>query len=220
MEKRATRFWQRVNDYGNDETRDPFSHSGAYHRHFQGYAERRVPSKNGRGTRIERVYIADFYRYAETDAVWRGKKLLYAIIFFAAAGAVILAGSRPAAVNRVPAVGAAQILAFLPMIWLLYQLVLQVTAPRRMTIGERDSASGGFRKAAFVSGLYLMAVTVMMSVEKAIAYGALEGGDWAVIGLTLLGSGLTLLLGFWEKGRKQERVANEKTAPVGANEIW
>ena len=217
MEKRATRFWQRVNDYGNDETRDPFSHSGAYHRHFQGYAERRVPSKNGRGTRIERVYIADFYRYAETDAVWRGKKLLYAIIFFAAAGAVILAGSRPAAVNRVPAVGAAQILAFLPMIWLLYQLVLQVTAPRRMTIGERDAAAGGFRKAALVSGLYLMAVAVMMPLAE---HGPLYDGDWAVIGLTLLGGGLTLLLGFLEKGRKQEKVPNEKTAPAGANEIW
>ena len=217
MEKRASRFWQRVNDYGNDETRDPFSHSGAYHRHFQGYAEQRVPRENGRGYRIERVYIADYYRYAETDAVWRGKKLLYAALFFAAAGAVILAGTRPAAVNRVPAVGAAQILAFLPMIWLLYQLVLQVTAPRRMTVGERDSASGGFRKAAFVSGLYLMAVAVVMPVADR---APLEVGDWAVIGLTLLGSGLTLLLGFLEKGRKQERVANEKTAPVGANEIW
>ena len=217
MEKRASRFWQRVNDYGNDETRDPFSHSGAYHRHFQGYAEQRVPRENGRGYRIERVYLADFYRYAETDAVWRGKKLLYAALFLAAAGAVILAGTRPAAVNRISAVGAAQILAFLPMIWLLYQLVLQVTAPRRMTVGERDSASGGFRKAAFVSGLYLMAVAVVMPVADRVP---LEVGDWAVIGLTLLGSGLTLLLGFLEKGRKQERVANEKTAPVGANEIW
>lgn len=217
MEKRASRFWQRVNDYGNDETRDPFSHSGAYHRHFQGYAEQRVPRENGKGTRIERVYIADYYRYAETDAVWRGKKLLYAVLFLAAAGAVILAGSRPAAVNRIPAVGVAQILSFLPMIWLLYQLVLQVTAPRRMTVGERDSASGGFRKAAFVSGLYLMAVTVMM---PAADRAPLEVGDWAVIGLTLLGSGLTLLLGFLEKRRKQEKVPNEKTAPVGANEIW
>ena len=220
MEKRVNRFWQRVNDYGNDETRDPFSHSGAYHRHFQGYSEQRVPRENGRGYRIERVYIADFYRYAETDAVWRGKKLLYAVLFLAAAGAVILAGSRPAAVNRVPAVGAAQLLAFLPMIWLLYQLILQVTAPRQMTIGARDEVTAGFRKAALLCGVYLLAMAAAMPIEKRLVMGALNRSDAMAIALTAVGGALTLALFAMEKARKLTRMPNEAVVPTGANEIW
>lgn len=220
MGERAGRFWKRVNDYGKDETRDPFSHSGAYHRHFQGYAEQRVPRKNGKGTRIERVYVADYCRYDETDAVWRWKKLLYAILFILAAGSVILAGSRPAAVNRIPAVGIAQILSFLPLIWLAYHLILQVTAPRRMTIGERDSVTSGFQKAALISGAVLLAVAVGMTVEARIVFRALAGSDWSAIGLMLAGSVLALLLCFLERVRKLVKVPNETPAPAEANEIW
>ena len=97
MERSVSRFWQRVSDYSNDETRDPFSHSSSYHRHFQGYAEQRVPKKSGVGTRIERIYVADYYRYAETDLTWRFKKLVYVFLFAMAASAVVIADSRPLA---------------------------------------------------------------------------------------------------------------------------
>lgn len=220
MEKRASRFWQRVNDYGKDETRDPFSHSGSYHRHFQGYAEQRVPRENGRGVRIERVYVADYYRYEETDAVWRRKKFMYLLLYASAAGAVILAGSQAADVNRIPAVGIAQILAFLPMVYLLYKLILQVTAPRKMTIGERDSVTAGFQKAAVVCGAYLLAMAAAMPLEIKLAVGALNPSDGTVIGLTAIGGALALSLYFWEKARKLERVPNETPTPAGANEIW
>ena len=220
MEKRLNRFWQRVNDYGNDETRDPFSHSGAYHRHFQGYAEQRVPRENGKGVRIERIYVADYYRYDESDGTWWLKKLLYAILFISAAGAVILSDSRPADINRIPAVGIAQILAFLPMIYLLYRLILQMTAPRQMTIGERDAVTAGFRKAALLCGVYLLAMAAAMPIEKRLVLGTLNRSDAIAIALTAVGGALTLVLFAMEKARKLTRVPNEAVAPTGANEIW
>lgn len=220
MGKRLDRFWQRVNDYGNDETRDPFSHSGSYHRHFQGYAEQLVPRENGRGSRIERIYAADYYKYEETDAVWRWKKLNYSVLFVLTAAVSVLADSRPAAVNRIPAVGIAQILSYIPLIYLLYKLVLQVSAPRQMTIGERDSSAAGFRKAALIYAAVVLAVVIVMPIAAWVISQTVEPLNWAVIGMKLFSGALALLLYFMENARKLERVPNGTTVPGGANEIW
>ena len=220
MGKRFDRFWQRVNDYGNDETRDPFSHSDSYHRHFQGYAEQLVPRENGRGSRIERIYAADYYKYEETDAVWRWKKLSYSVLFVLTAALSALADSRPAAVNRIPAVGIAQILSYISLIYLLYKLILQVSAPRQMTIGERDSSTAGFRKAALVYAAVVLAVAAVMPVEAWAASQTIEPSSWAAIGIKVFSGLMALLLYFIEKARKLERVPNGTPVPGGANEIW
>lgn len=220
MEKRISRFWQRVNDYGNDETRDPFSHSSSYHRHFQGYAEQRVPRENGKGNRIERIYVADYYEYEETDAVWRWRKLSYIILFILTAAASVLADSRPVAINRLPVVGIVQILSFIPLIYLLYKLILQISAPRQMTIGERDASATGFRKASLIYGVAILVVAIAMMMEKWIVFQSIELSDWALIGLKLFSSVLTFLLYFMEKARKLKKVPNGTSVPSGANEIW
>lgn len=220
MEKRVSRFWQRVNDYGNDETRDPFSHSSSYHKHFQGYAEQVVSKESGRGTRIERIYVADYYRYEETDMAWRLKKLAYIFLFVAAAATGIAADSRPLAMNSIPAIGIAQILSFIPLIYLLYELILQVSAPRQMTIGERDSTTTGFQKASLICGVYILAIAIVMPIEKWIVFQAIELSDWAVVGLKLTSGALTFLLYFIERARKLKKVPNETLVPSGANEIW
>lgn len=220
MEKRMRRFWQRVNDYGNDETRDPFSHSDAYHRHFQGYAERSVPKKNGRGTRIERIYTADYYKYAETDPVWRLKKAGCMVLFAAAVTAALVADVQPLAVNRIPAIGIIQILSFLPMICLLYKLILQVSAPRLMTIGERDASATGFRKAAVFCGVSVLMIATAMPVVKWNVFRSLGLSDWAAVGSEFFSGVLFLLLYFFEKTRKLEKVPNKTPVPSGANEIW
>ena len=220
MGKRLDRFWQRVNDYGNDETRDPFSHSSSYHRHFQGYAEQRVLREDGRGSRIERTYVADYYRYGETDTAWRYKKLGYIALTLLTAAASILADSRPAAVNHLSVVGILQLLSFVPLVYLVYKLVLQVSAPRQMTLGERDASAAGFQKAALLYGAALVATAVVMPVGGWTAFQVVEPLDWAVIGLKLLSGALAFLLYFMEKARRLERVPNGTPVPSGANEIW
>ena len=220
MEKRPSRFWQRVNDYGNDETRDPFSHSSSYHQHFQGYAEQRVPRENGKGTRIERIYVASYYQYEETDTVWRWKKFSYIILFILTAAVSVLADTRPMAINRLPVVGIVQILSFIPLIYLLYKLILQVSAPRQMTIGERDSSATGFRKATLIYGATILVIVIAMVIEKRIVFQTIELSDWVLIGLKLFSGALTFLLYFMERIRKLERVPNGTSVPSGSNEIW
>ena len=220
MEKRESSFWQRVNDYSNDETRDPFSHSGSYHRHFQGYAEQRVPRENGKGTRIERIYVADYYRYEETDAAWLWKKFCYIILFVLMAVVSVLADTRPVAINRLPAVGIVQILSFIPLTYLLYKLILQVSSPRQMTIGERDSSATGFMKASLIYGSVILVIAIAMPVEKWIVFQTIELSDWALIGLKLFSSALTFLLYFMERARTLKKVSNGTSVPGEANVIW
>ena len=220
MEKRASGFWQRVNDYGNDETRDPFSHSSSYHRHFQGYAEQRIPRENGKGTRIERVYVADNYKYEETDATWRWKKMSYIVLFVLTAAVSVFADTRPVAINRLPAVGIVQILSFIPLTYLLYKLILQVFSPRQMTIGERDSSATGFRKAALIYGVVILVIAIAMPVEKWIVFQTIELSDWALIGLKFFGSALSFLLYFMERARTLKKVSNGTSVPGEANVIW
>lgn len=220
MSERTKRFWQRVNDYGNDETRDPFSHSGSYHRHFQGWAERKVPREDGKGTRIERVYVADYSRYEESDAAWKSKKLILLVLFLLTAALSVLADTREALVNHIPAIGIAQILSFLPMIYFLYRLILQLAAPRNMTIGQRDGAVNAFRKASLLYAAVLSALTVAMPIAAIFTMKSITGADWMATGLKLLSAAAAFLLFFTEKRRKLIRVPNGNTAPHEANEIW
>lgn len=219
MGDRLRRFRQRVNDYGNDETRTPFSHSNSYHRHFQGYAERRVPRENGKGTRIERVYVANWFRYAETDAVWKGKKVLHSVLFLLTAAAAVFADTRPTTINRLPMIGIVQILSYLPMLYLLYRLILQASAPRNMTIGERDTAKG-FRTAALILAIVLAAVAVILPIGQTIISGAPAQSDRVATGFKIFSAALAFLIYYTEKVRRIEEAPNENEAPGDANEIW
>lgn len=220
MENRLSRFWQRVNDYGNDEMSEYFSHSRSYHRHFQGYAEQRTPGKNGNRTKIERIYVADYYRYAETDARWRLRKIMYVFLSALMFMCSVAADSQPAAINHLPAAGIVQVLSFIPIIYFLYRLILQVSAPRQMTIGQREASSDGFQNAALICTCVLLLAAVVMPTEKWIVYRSLDGTDLGITGLKLLSMITAAALYFTERARKISRVPNETIAPAGANEIW
>lgn len=220
MADRRKRFWQRVEDYGNDETRDPFTHSSAYHRHFQGYAEWQTPREKGKGYRIQRIYVANFYCYGESDDLWRWKKLGFAGLFVLMAAASLFADTYPAEVNYIPAVGALQMLSIIPLVWLMYKLILQLTAPRKMTIGERGSTADGFRKAALVCAWVLLGIAAVMPIGQWLMYRSLETADWMAAGWKLVSAGLAFGLYFAERRRTIESLPNPAVAPTGANEIW
>jgi hypothetical protein len=220
MNNRKSRYRQILDDYENDELRDPFTHSTSYHKFFQGYAERRVPKAHGKGTKIERIYVENYYRYAETDIVWRWKKLIYSLCYLIAVAGIIAADTRSIDMNRIPAVGFIQILSYIPLTYLLYKLIIQVSAPRQMTIGERESASIGLQKAALFGGIYLLVITIASLLIKRLTFGSTETPDWAVSGVKLVGALLILLLCVLEKRRNILSVQNKVSMPTEANEIW
>ncbi|MCC8130842.1 MAG: hypothetical protein LIO72_03735 [Ruminococcus sp.] len=220
MESRWRRFLRRVDDYGNDETRDPFTHSSAYHRNFQGYAEWRTPRKSGRGHSIQRLYVADYYKYSESDNIWRLKKFAYTLMFLMMATVSLASDSLPTATNQIPVIDILQMLSLITMIWVLYRLIMQVSSPRRMTIGEHESASEGLKRATFACSWLMLAVAVVTPVGTLIVFRSLEAYDLLATGLKLVGAALSFGLHFAEKARKTDRVPNPVSAPVGANEIW
>ena len=219
MTTRKLTLWNRAGEVCRDETANPFSHSHAYHSYFQGYAEQRVPRENGKGTRIQRIYVADYYRYEEPDQVWRRRKLVCAGACAAAAACVLYADSRPVAMNRISAIGVAQMLTVAAMVYLLYHLVLRLAVPRVMTIGQRDETER-FSQAAMLCGIGVLVVSAVMPAASMIAGNAVNLTGWVFVGLRAIGGALLVLLAFKEKHRTLTRIPNENQTPTGANEIW
>ena len=141
-------------------------------------------------------------------------------LFLLTAALSVLADTSQAPVNHIPAIGIAQILSFLPMIYFLYRLILQLAAPRDMTIGQRDGAVDAFRKASLLYAAVLAALTVGMPIAAIFTMKSITGADWMATGLKLLSAAAAFLLFFTEKRRKLIRVPNGNTAPHEANEIW
>lgn len=197
-----------------------FRHSNSYHNFFQGYAEQKVPKSNGRGNKIERIYVADYYKYQETELVWYLKKIVNFVLYLIAALGVIYADTRSLQINNIFVLGIMQTLSSVPFIYLLYMLIWNVTAPRRMTIGEVKSSSTGFRRAAFSNGVWLLLVAIVEMVVKWLFIGNMSLEEWRVIALKIISSGVLFSLYIMEKKRPLEKIINESIMPNGANEIW
>jgi hypothetical protein len=220
MGKQSERFWKRVNAYEKDETKDRISHSTSYHSYFQGYSEHKIPKKNGKGYRIERIYTADYCKYQETDASWRLKKVLYLALLVGAIAALILGGTSRSVINCTRFTGVAQILAWIPMAYLGYSMIAQLQASRLMTIGDYRAASTHLEGGALVTGSYLAAVCVSMFAVKLLSSSSFCRDDVLALAGELTGTVLILLIFWQEHTREIQWVRNQTSVPYDANEIW
>ena len=208
---------KKAQDYNDDELKDKQPHSHAYHAWFRGYSERRVPGK-GKMRRIERIYTADYLKYDETDQMWTGKKGYYLLIYMVAAALFLYGTSRPSALNTVKAIGVMEILGMLPLVYLGYTLLFQLTARRQMTLGSYAVASTHFKWAALGTACYSALVLAVMLV-----WNCLSGFCWSdlAVMISLLCTALLLLLLFrLEHQRETVRVKNPAEVPRDAVEIW
>lgn len=119
-------------------------HSRSYHRYFENYVEREVPTENG-GYRIERVYVGHYYKVSLTDEKLRRQKFLFAILFvFSAAG--YLAGALLSGVSAVSFVAVATMPPLICVLFLGTAIFYRLTAPREMEIRSyRDSSENLLR---------------------------------------------------------------------------
>lgn len=206
-------------DFDDLEASQSFKHSRSYHKYFKGYAERRVPKSNGKGYKIERIYIGEYYRYGETDSHWIIKKVLYGILFIAAIACIIVAGVMKSEINFYKVVSVGQMVSVVVALYLLYRLVLNISAKRLMTIGNYEASVPSLKKAALICAICCFAVTVVMFLYKLIATKSLIGVDWLVLGLEALGGILFLLIFVIERLRSVDTVENSAQMPEDANEI-
>lgn len=220
MSKRVERFWKKVYAYEKDETRDKISHSTSYHSYFQGYSEHKVPKKNGKGYRIERIYTADYYRYKEPDNIWRLKKIFYLLMLFGAVMSLIIGGTNSSALNSIQFIGIVQILTWIPMVYLGYTMISQIQARRMMTIGDYRAASDHLKVGALITLVCMIIVIASMILVKLTTLFQVNGNDLAAILGELIGITLVFTLYWAEKERKIEVIKNNTPVPYDANEIW
>lgn len=135
-------------------------HSGAYHRYFEGYAERKYYDEK-ENMHIERVYIGNYYRRNISDKRHKALKLQYGVMYVLALAAFLFAGTRDTQLNGVIYVYIPVILSLVAMLCLIFPLFYNFTAPREMIIRTyRDSSE----KLKFVS-----ACAAVLQVISAVA---------------------------------------------------
>jgi len=220
MGKWSENIWKKINEYERDETKNRISHSTSYHSHFQGFSERKVPGKSGKGYLIKRIYTADYYKYHETNFIWQLKKICYLLLLIGAVTALIMGGISSSDLNSIRFIGVTQVLAWIPIIYLVYNMIFQLLAHRMMTIGDYTVASLHLKSGALVSGIYTSVATTFLTVEKLLKYYDFRSEDLQAIIGELIGTILIFLIFFIENSRNVERVKNHTEVPYDANEIW
>lgn len=115
-------------------------HSGAYHRYFEGFAERKYYDEK-ENMHIERVYVGNYYRRKISDRQHKTLKIQYAVLYLLAMAAFLFAGTRGTQLNAVVYVYVPVILSLVAMLYLIFPLFYNLTAPREMIIRTyRDSS--------------------------------------------------------------------------------
>lgn len=175
--------------------------SRSYHRYFQDYSESTVLGPNGK-KKIVRVYAGKFYSRACSQRAWYGIKVLYLLLFAAAAALMIAAMARPCACNAVWYTVVPGFLTLLFAVLLGTNLVSCAFAPRKMkryTYGLFERLPAQCLRCAIPAVIYAAAVVCFALREPERAEGAVLSALLAV-GTALL----FVLLALWERRAKYD----------------
>lgn len=187
-------------------------HSTFYHDHFEGYQEYCVPRKNGRGQRLMRVYVGEYYRHTLDAPHQVLLKLLYIVLFLSSAWACLTGGTLPVASNRVWYVNLPQALALPCLFWVFLGLLIYVPAIRPMKKWTYRFASKSLRTGTIVGGSVLLAVA-MAHVAFFCAHTENYGSQALQSPILSLLAGLSILaIGLIE--RRVSYTVEEGDAPV------
>lgn len=111
-------------------------HSAAYHRHFEGYMERKIQNRKGTGETIERIYIAPFYVQELSKRKRLAVKIVYLCTFLVSAVVFLYISCMSLELNRIKLTGCFQaVLVFFHARFLL-SMAARCSVPVRMTVGE------------------------------------------------------------------------------------
>lgn len=135
--------------------RKGFLHSKAYHKHFEGYTEVRVPKPNGKGIRIERIYTGDYYRQDLTKYQRIVLRLLYTILFMCAVYLYVTSATLPLAINSTWYVTLPEAASIPLLFWIAVAFLLYLLAAQDMTISDYRSSSQSLLKATIGAAICL-----------------------------------------------------------------
>jgi hypothetical protein len=141
-------------------------HSHAYYRFFEGYSEVSVPKPNGKGYKIQRSYIGDYYHQDLT----RGQRLLlrglYVVIFLCIDYLFFSTAALPVTSNATWYVVLTQVVSIPFLFWILIVFFNYLPVWRDLTIYEYRSSSQALQIATLGAslgmGLVALATLVFM----------------------------------------------------------
>ncbi len=157
----------------NGKSKDGFSHSKAYHRYFEGYSETIIPKSNGKGSRIVRVYIGDYFRQNLSPRKRITIRVLYVVLFVCAAVFYISSAVQPLTINSTWYVVLPEAISLLFLSWILLTFLSYIPAERDMTIEGYRSSSLSLLKATLgsatclgIAGLTTLIFIVLNPVDE------------------------------------------------------
>jgi len=131
-------------------------HSISYHNHFEGYAEYYVPKKNGKGKKIQHVYVGEYYSQDLTRLRWVLLRFLYAVLFLGGASAGIWGACIPVESNRIWYVNLPEALVLPCMFWTFLTFIAYLGAVQEMKKGTYRFAIQGIRIGALLTSVCLL----------------------------------------------------------------
>ena len=138
-ERKKLRALKRLSSARDSEFEGFITHSALYHRVYEGYSERQVPKENGRGMRIERVYVGTYFERQNTGVTLTMAKVLYPVLFLLAALCAVFAFSRSTGYNSIWYGVIPMFTLIILMILFLYHLFACLTSPKRMELYHYNS---------------------------------------------------------------------------------
>lgn len=193
--------------------------SKAYHRFFEGYSEVVVPKSNGKGTKIERIYTADYYR----QDLPKRKRLLIRIFFvivFLSAGTLFISSSiQPLPINSTWYIVIFQAFSLGFLLWSVIALFTYLFSPKDLTIAEYRNSSLHLKRATLGAAISLLLTAIASLVF--IILTPMENYIPIVfcISKNLLAGFLIFGIHIIEKNIKYLTIPNEKKLPDDHYEI-
>lgn len=138
------------------------THSRAYHRYFEGYAEHKYFDEQEK-MHIERVYVGSYYRRDISDKKHLCCRFLYILLYVVGLVAYLYAGTRDSGAGFARYTAIPVVLALIAVIWLAIPLFRNVTAPREMIVrAYRDTSEDLIRASLFAVILQLLNVVASL----------------------------------------------------------
>ena len=130
-------------------------HSKAYHRFFEGYSEFTVPTPNGKGYKIQRVYTGNTYRQDLTKGQRALLRVLYVVLFVCAVYLFVSCAVLPLPSNSTWYVTLPQAVSLPFLCWIAIVFLSYIPAGLDMTIHGYRSSSLALQKATLGTAICL-----------------------------------------------------------------
>jgi hypothetical protein len=181
-----------------------FRRNGSYHRFFEGYNEKKLSRKDGSRNRIERVYIGRYYKRFCGDRTWYAFKVIYIVLYAAAAFLYIYALSRPAGSNRAWYSAAPGLISAIALVLTFERILSCVISARVMKIYERKYVFVRLFYVCLVTGLLLFLTAAACAVYTVLNPPAELLPEIVPCVCCLISSAAILSIGLIERSAKYE----------------